>query len=493
MTRADLPAMDPSFVATAVEALPERLRKRLGSTSPSDWSVDGHSVDLGSATVTLSPPDGAVCDCLLSPRCLHVAHVLLACPVAESARTTPHAPAPADDPSESLNENQVAVLEHAESCLAAVLDRGLAGLTPVDTAALLRVVSAARVHHVPVLAAAFSTLHGQLGNRVTDAAITALAEAAIAVHRLRWGHDAGEVGVDKRGLARRTYSAVGNLKLRGWACEPVLTATGYGGVTSYFVDERDGRLWTLSSVKPGPAAQVAQAYGSTIELGDLHLPHRDAVRGGLLLTDATASPDGRLGRGSQVRASTRPPNESAVPADGWWFGEAVLAGVEDNGQHPVFAFETADGPLRCTATPVAEQLGMPALRVVAGAAGTLVELRLRARTEAEPGPTPWILIGVGHGGEWIFPGLDQPAVHWLGVPHAVPATISSATIDPAAVLRRWRDTVARQGRRGINAEQLLIDATWLRSHASPRRAALLEHLARTDDLPRHWTAIAAVC
>ncbi|MCQ4624155.1 hypothetical protein KBX18_01045 [Corynebacterium sp. CCUG 69979] len=529
-SRHDLPGMDPAFVAATIEALPGRLQKRLGSADLDSWTISSTTVTVGTATVTLHPPASAECDCLLSPRCLHLAQVLMACPpaaaspddTADSAELSEPAdvdgaadPASVDEPL-TLTDDQLATLSLAEECLRGLLDRGLGGLTAMDSSSVLWLVSAGRVQRLPSLAGAFARLHGELGSadgRVTEAAISLLVDAALVTHQLRHGHDAGTLSIDAVGTARRTYQPVGGLKLRGWACEPVLTKSGYAGVITYLVDERDGYVWQLPSVVPGDETQVDQAYRASAGFAELGLSHHDLARSGLLLTHATASADGRLGRGAKVRASARTPDETAVPAQGWWIGDGVLAGVEDDGQHPVLVVETGDGPLRCQVTTAAERLGLPALRVLASAVGTQVQLRLRERRPEEPGRSPWVLIGVGHDGTWVFPGLDRPNEHWLGVPQNVaPKAVASSRVEPATVLRRWRDAVARQGRRGAtgtNRDRLMADAAWLRAHASGHRADLLERLADAaaagtrgfdgrfhadvSDLPRRWLAVAAVC
>ncbi|MEU8054084.1 hypothetical protein, partial [Micromonospora haikouensis] len=103
-----LPPVSPAVAAAAVAALPSRLRRRLDATVerlaalPVGQVDGGVSVDCGpEALVVLRPgPTGAVtgpeqarCACLLAPRCLHLAAVLAACPVADLASHPDPAPA----------------------------------------------------------------------------------------------------------------------------------------------------------------------------------------------------------------------------------------------------------------------------------------------------------------------------------------------------------------------------------------------------------------
>ena len=98
-----LPPVLPEVAAAAVASLPSRLHRRLGATVERLAAVAPARTDAGvavecgpEAVVTLAPgPTGAVtdadqvrCSCLLAPRCLHRAAVLVACPVADPASNT---------------------------------------------------------------------------------------------------------------------------------------------------------------------------------------------------------------------------------------------------------------------------------------------------------------------------------------------------------------------------------------------------------------------
>ncbi|MDX3645388.1 SWIM zinc finger family protein, partial [Streptomyces sp. MB09-02B] len=96
---AELPPVAPDVVAAAVESLTSRLLKKLDAAVETyaalPVAVDGGALRVRcgeDAEVTLTPgpsgavtdTDGAVCSCLLAPRCLHRAAVLSACPVADA-------------------------------------------------------------------------------------------------------------------------------------------------------------------------------------------------------------------------------------------------------------------------------------------------------------------------------------------------------------------------------------------------------------------------
>ena len=105
-----LPTVTAPVLAAAVDALPNRLRRKLDDTlaAAASWPVSVHdgqsTVTVDDVTiVTLSAPDGVVtepgqvtCTCLLAPNCLHRAAVLARAPVAAA---DPAAPEP--DPEES--------------------------------------------------------------------------------------------------------------------------------------------------------------------------------------------------------------------------------------------------------------------------------------------------------------------------------------------------------------------------------------------------------
>jgi len=325
---ATLPPVDPGVLAKAVDALPGRLRKRLDETvgQVSSWTVTAAetsgvvvvTVD-DQTTVTLAAQvrteADAVCTCLLAPRCLHRTAVLAAAPILASAASPAPVPDQAASPqltglapvptSTEIPRAQVEAATLLWRAAVPVLESGIPGAGAVVQAQLLRAVHEARGVGLPRAAAA--------GVRVVEALRAAraerpafrladltddLGELLSVCHQLTTG--VGDVVV-ARGTARREYEEVGNLRLWGLFAEPVLTTSGYAGAAAHLCDDQ-GRLWTVSDVRPGGMAEARGAASATISLGEARLSHREVGRSGLVVAGARASTNGRLSTGADVQA-----------------------------------------------------------------------------------------------------------------------------------------------------------------------------------------------
>ncbi|MFJ6835555.1 hypothetical protein [Streptomyces sp. NPDC091209] len=356
----ELPPVAPDVVAGAVESLTTRLRKKLDATIESYAAVpvvtDGtvRRVRCGEdAEVTLTPgpsgtvtdADQVVCSCLLAPRCLHRAAVLGACPLADTiaeaaadtgtddeghgdgvpredsdavAAATPGAttgarPAPSlgaetvPEPEEPnpLTDAQSAAASELWAAAAAVLAAGVPAAGAVPQAELLRAAHTARLaglHRAE--AAALRVVRGLRGARARHDGHR-LADLVAAVRELLLTTAllaAADPEQDLIGTARRTYRPGGSLRVHGVCREPVIAATGYGGVVTHLVSD-DGRWFSVADVKPGGPARAQGAATATVVLGSGSLDHAQLARGGLLITGATVSSDGRLGSGKGVRAT----------------------------------------------------------------------------------------------------------------------------------------------------------------------------------------------
>ncbi|MFD3522914.1 hypothetical protein [Streptomyces sp. NPDC058653] len=332
-----LPPVTAEVVAGAVESLTSRLRKRLDAAIEQYGAVPataagppddgGVSVRCGEETVvTLLPgasgavteADQARCTCLLSPRCLHRAAVLGACPVAApeeapvaeaapAAPTTPETEAPTGTatPSAPLSPVRIDAATGLWSAATAVLAAGLPAAGAIPQAELLRAAHTARLaglHRAE--AAALRVVRGlrdaragHAGHRLADL-VAALRELLLTTRLLAAGN--GDPALI--GTARRGYRPSGTLKVYGVCREPVISATGYGGVVTHLVDE-DHRWFSVADVKPGGSARARGAATAPVTVGATVLDHAQLSRGGLLITDATISPDGRLGSGKGVRST----------------------------------------------------------------------------------------------------------------------------------------------------------------------------------------------
>ncbi|WP_251059399.1 MULTISPECIES: hypothetical protein [unclassified Streptomyces] len=369
-----LPPVAPEVLAEAVENLSARLRKKLdaaieGCAAGASLAADGSiSIRFGEdALVTLHPgPSGtvsggeqAVCSCLLAPRCLHRAAALGAAPIADAepiadaapiadsehslvpnqppaqvqrpAQEQEQPPRPEPVAAETLTAAQdrpaapalsaaqvraaAALWEAAAEALAAGVTAGGA----VVQAELLRAAHTARLAGLPrAEAAALRVVRGLRAARERSAA-QRLADLTGAFRELL--HTAGllasgAAGPALTGTARRAYESGGSLQVYGLCREPVLSATGYGGVVTHVLGT-DGSRYSVSDVRPGGLARARGAGSASVALGGAVLDHAGLARGGLRIVGATVSPDGRLGAGRGVRATPL----RAVP----WEGEPAAA------------------------------------------------------------------------------------------------------------------------------------------------------------------------
>lgn len=355
---AALPPVTAPVLSAAVDALPNRLRRKLDDTvqAAAGWPIsfidNQYVVRVDDATtVTLTVADGMVtdpaqasCTCLLAPNCLHRTAVLARCPVADAPVPGPAAPggpagtpgdpstAPdgaagsaggstgaggagsvATDPTdveagEPLSAAQRAAAEHLWQAGVAVLSAGVSGAGVVLRTALLRATHEARIHGLHRAAAAgrqvAAHLHAarelqpqyRLGDLTDD-----LHELLAVARKLRDPALPTAQTGPLVGTARRRYDVRGSLRLYGLCSVPVIADSGYAGVITYVVD-RDSRVWSIADLMPGGEERAARAGDATVALGEAALTHRALCRAGLVVSGATASDVGALGAGKAVRA-----------------------------------------------------------------------------------------------------------------------------------------------------------------------------------------------
>ncbi|MDQ2586422.1 hypothetical protein [Saccharothrix yanglingensis] len=337
-----VPPVAPAVVADVLDALPPRLRKRVDAAldRAASWAVtadgDAARAELDAETTltwtlragVLAAADDLSCTCLLAPKCLHRGIAVAAAEIGDpadptgqadpvdpsvSAATGPTTDSTSTDSDTALvpvtEEQRAAAGAVWEGC-SAVLRAGASGSGAVVRAGLLRAVHTARVaglHRAASaglrVAAALTAARAGDSSFDREALTAELVDLMLLCHDLRTG--IGDPAL-LRGTARREYRSIGALRLHGLCTEPVVSASGYGGVVTHLVDD-SGRLWTVPAVTPGGAERVAAAASGPVAVGESGLTHRALGRAGLLLSGGTASPDHRLGAGKAVRAVAAKP------------------------------------------------------------------------------------------------------------------------------------------------------------------------------------------
>ncbi|MFE1809599.1 hypothetical protein [Streptomyces sp. NPDC059533] len=213
----------------------------------------------------------------------------------------PEAPAPAKPLTASQTAAAAALWQAAAEALAAGVTAGGA----VVQAELLRAAHTARLAGLPAAeAAALRVVRGlraarerRAGQRLAD--LTGVFRALLHTTALL---AAGSADPALTGTSRRAYTPGGSLQVYGLCREPVLSATGYGGVVTHLLAP-DGAHYSVADVRPGGLARARGAGSASVALGGATLDHAGLSRGGLRIVGATVSPEGRLGAGRSVKAT----------------------------------------------------------------------------------------------------------------------------------------------------------------------------------------------
>jgi hypothetical protein len=317
------PSIAPDVAAALLAAVPARLIKKLDADPDQatrwTWADDGltattptgERVALHGATITAAAD--VTCSCLLAPRCLHVAAVVALLAPAEAvepaaAAAVAAAPAPAHAPAAdtvALDADQRDAIALAWRAAAALIATGADATGTAAQAGVLRAIHACRAAGLHRAATAATRVLAQLRELRADRAefelgqlATDLRDLLATLHALSTAPTATAALI---GTARRRYEPIGGLRLHGVFTDAVAARSGYAGVVTYLTD--GARLFTVSDVAPGDAARAVAAYDAGADIGDATLAHRDLGRAGLFLAAATASRDGRLGAGKDVRAA----------------------------------------------------------------------------------------------------------------------------------------------------------------------------------------------
>ncbi|RRD05947.1 hypothetical protein EII34_04475 [Arachnia propionica] len=478
--------ISPAVLAGIVEALAPRVRKRVDAllASPPELAT---VVDFGNATVRVAEVDRVTdqaqltCDCLLAPACAHRAVVALLLPVADEEENPPPAdaapePVRAESSRTPLRAAQRDAVTIALTHLRRVLLIGTTRLSAADRGDLAADLHRMRTFGLVTADRALTGYVSSLRGRGRPN-LAGFASALLNLHRLEQ-LGPGDPSGDLLGRARETYRDVGGLRLTPLCAEPILTASGFAGSQVTFNDA-GGRVWKLTRVRPGTARDVPTHYLAGETWAGISDSHAVLSRHRLLISDATARDDGRLGGGRQVRAAR---GEAVAGWEHLPDGYHVVAGPVTGGNRT--SLEVAGTPLRLL--PAARALGAGLATELFGAAlGAEVTCLvhdghlLGMRTSGE-----LILIPEGLGDLW-WPGLDVVDRSWAGTLPVAPHPESD--LDPAdwavtspevqEITSRWCARVLEAGQAALGSPSLTQDIAWVSRAGAPFAAELLQRLA----------------
>lgn len=535
------PRISALLLADVLESLPARLRKKIDlneapdATDPGALSADGSSfvVKQASGTVTftadpLTSIDQLSCDCLLSPRCLHLAHAALRCQVADVSPAADSNPSDSDIDTEDggtenvgtdeariedsnaenasadsknpsgysgLSKSQEALVERALSSCTQLLANGTKLRDPLQLSAFLRLAhegKALKLYSLGEFSAALTQLLISSENFSRAALVAATSDLFLCAHQLRHGHKQGSLSKEQFGTPRRSYASRPALKLQGLFTEPIIAGSGYAGVATY-LREADGTLWSINSNMPqeaetSPKAQSRQYYHRAPRIGGISTSHFELTRRNLLVNNVKASENGRLGAGAGVSAVA----SSVAAWDPAWFetndagNGAVtlqrLTVVGMRGKSLVLAASAAN--IAVNATDAALVLGaLDTLLELARHPGLTLDCVLRKELEAThllafaPDPELVSLPENLHGR--IMLGLDLlPASFFKELGTAI-ALASEVSLGPAQVMSAWLGKLVTYGRPAVTSDSTMLgrDVTKLRESQCVHGAELLERLA----------------
>ncbi|WP_329116918.1 hypothetical protein [Streptomyces sp. NBC_01465] len=480
-----LPPVTAEVAAAALDLLPARLRKRVDGAvaKAAGWPVevtpDGVVVRAAEDTaVTLKVTgtgvvmhaDDAVCSCLLAPACLHRAAVLSRAPLAEAASEPPASepPEPAavdeeqgpgripdQDPSADWPAAAARSLWEAG---VAVLAAGVAGSGAVHRSRLLHASHSARLAGLHRPSATAVRVARRLGEARGDDPAFRLGELVADLAELL-----ESTRLPNRTAltpARRSYTPAGPLRLYGLFTEPVVTASGYAGATTYALAP-DGSLRTISDIAPGAADRAAQAANSRVPGGAALSLRELGDGGGLILTSPTVSADGRIGGGSEVRSvRAQGAQWHEAPLDTLWEQPPAAQLDAPSGLLFLAGTLTTDGTFAADGGPTLrlaapdERLELPYaenLRLLTARPGLTLRIIGRVRSE-HPGSIA-VLAAVWPGPDGVPVRADlglrrlnrthlPPLAPVTAVPHPSPAELPVA-LD---LLRRTVDRTVAGGR-----------------------------------------------
>lgn len=480
------------LVTSIIEAMPARLKRRaekLG-TEHQGWGVtlEPLSVSIGENTVQF---DGAqlTCSCLLSPKCAHCGAVALVADITAGSEasslpeTTETSEKPATvattrrslPPREAINQ----AVALTTDVLADIVEHGLLGQDPLGYARLVAALHQARLVPLPRLERVLTSLV-TMSSRYrsgSDAARTvrrqavgaAVGEALITSYLLErdpTDHDA--IGTARRAYAELTPGRDDGVFTPIYA-EPVVTGSGFAGAVVTLIDSK-GKFFSVGQTPPGTVDDVQRVWEGPVRLGDIHTSLRNFSQHKVTVSGGSASADGRIGSGKNVRAALGKEVEleellglAHVEAVIGEISHADLLSVTINDQRYFFS----------QAARICGVAGLVAKLLDAGTA-TLI---LREHTIM----AAWIA------GKRYLPGLDARSS--LVTVISASDTLGTPDISPKQIIGAWLERSAIGGRQAVVHRATASDIKQLESASAPTAAQLLTRLQQ-DYNPQAVTSLA---
>ena len=351
------PKITPIFLSQLVEQAPGRVRKRLDSEpavadswnwthQENVWTIQSNeeTVRLQSPNDVLTGLDDVSCSCLMSPKCFHILACCSSLPLehsqasAESA-SEEHSSADASPPTDRELDTRTVEVTDAMRASAILVRESLSALLRVGArnagillqSGLLRAGHASRASDLYALsntmlriAEGVQRFRQQSDEADSLALKEDVASAFFACHSLL-----NQPTVPKWivGQARRVFESLEVRKLNGVLAEPILTRSGFAGVSVYLQDTNEGGLYTVNELRTGDTSLIRQAYRGGIDLGGITVEAKELCRSTFAVQELTVSEDRRLGKGKSTRWATTK-REQTEPFSGGRFANSIDAQLE---------------------------------------------------------------------------------------------------------------------------------------------------------------------
>lgn len=347
------PKISPIFLSQLVEQAPGRVRKRLDgepsiaetwnwSRSENAWTIQANeeTVQVRSHDGTIKSLNDVSCSCLMSPKCIHVLACCSCLPLEQSeTNESVHQEFSIDESDRQtdveldtrtveVSDNMRSTAMFARESLSALLRVGARNAGILLQSGLLRAGHSCRASDLFALsntllriAEGVQRFRQQSDEADSLALKQDVASALFTCHSLL-----NQSSVPKWivGQSRRIFESLEVRKLNGIFAEPILTRSGFAGVSVYLQDSNEGGLYTVNELRTGDIGLVRQAYRGGFDLGGITLEAKALCRNTFSVQELTVSEDGRLGKGKTTRWATTK-REPSAPFSVGQFADAIDA------------------------------------------------------------------------------------------------------------------------------------------------------------------------